>query len=107
MRLILWFILFHFGFEFWLFPNYFIDSNNPLDSFIPFLEFDKRDDMFDFRMLVLRLASAAAIVYGAREFMHSETSMDDVYSTFSDVSNDVFEWGQNKFLGISDPSQAI
>ena len=63
--------------------------------------------MFDFRMLVLRLASAAAIVYGAREFMHSETSMDDVYSTFSDVSNDVFEWGQNKFLGISDPSQAV
>ena len=63
--------------------------------------------MFDFRMLILRLASTAAVVYGAREFMHSETSMDDVYGTFSDVSNDVFEWGQNKFLGISDPSQAI
>lgn len=100
----MWFLLFHFGIDFWLFPNYFIDSNNPLDSFVPFLEYGKRDDMFDFRMLILRLASCAAIVYGAREFMRGANSMDDVINTFGDLSNDVFEWGQNKFLGIPDNS---
>lgn len=39
--------------------------------------------------------------------MQSEKTLDDVYSTFQDVSNDVFEWGQNKFLGIPDNSQAL
>ena len=102
--MIVWFVLFHFGIDFWIFPNYFIDSNNPLDSFIPFLEYGKRDDMFDFRMLILRLASCAAIVYGTREFMRGANSMDDVINTFGDLSNDVFEWGQNKFLGIPDNS---
>ena len=33
--------------------------------------------------------------------------MDDVINTFGDLSNDVFEWGQNKFLGIPDNSQAL
>lgn len=105
--MIIWFILFHLGIDFWLFPNYFIDSNNPLDSFVPFLEVSKRDDILDLRMLVLRLASVAAIVYGAREIMSSDRSMDDVVNTFQDLSNDVFEWGQNKFLGIPDNSQAL
>lgn len=107
IRLIIWFFLFHFGIDFWLFPNYFIDSNNPLDSFVPFLEVTRRDDILDFRMCILRLASVAAIVFCAREVMHSEKTMDDVLNTFQDVSNDVFEWGQNKFLGIPDNSQAL
>jgi len=106
IRAIVWFLLFHFGVDFWIFPNYFIDSNNPLDSFIPLLSFDKRDDMFDFRMLILRLASCAAIVFASREIMRGNISIDDVTNTFGDLSNDVFEWGQNKFLGI-DNSQAL
>jgi hypothetical protein len=107
LRLIIWFVLFHVGIDFWLFPNYFIDSNNPLDSFVPFLEVSKRDDMLDFRMAILRLASVAAIVFGANEWIKSENTMDDVVNVFGDLSNDVFEWGQNKFLGIPDNSQAI
>lgn len=102
--MIIWFILFHVGIDFWLFPNYFIDSNNPLDSFIPFLEVTKRDDMMDLRMLILRIGSVAAIVYGATEFMKEPKSLDDMTNVFSDLSNDVFEWGQNKFLGIQDNS---
>lgn len=105
--MIVWFVLFHIGIDFWIFPNYFIDSNNPLDSFFPLLEVAKRDDMLDFRMAILRLASVAAIVFGANEWIKSENTMDDVINTFGDLSNDVFEWGQNKFLGIPDNSQAI
>jgi len=69
VRLVVWFVIFHVGIDFWIFPNYFIDSDNILDSFIPFLDVEKREDMFDFRMIILRIASAAALVYGGAEFL--------------------------------------
>lgn len=107
IRLIVWFILFHVGIDFWIFPNYFIDSNNPLDSFMPLLEVEKREDMFDLRMLVLRIASVAAIVYGVTEFMKEPQTLEDMQNAFGSLNSDVFEWGQNKFLGVVDDSQAI
>ena len=44
LRVIIWGILYHFGLEFWLFPNYFIDSNDPRDSFLPVYSFEVRED---------------------------------------------------------------
>ena len=44
VRVILWGIIWHFGIEFWLFPNYFIDSNDPRDSFWPLYSIEVRDD---------------------------------------------------------------
>jgi len=38
VRTIVWFLLFHVGLDFWIFPNYFIDSNNPLDTLWPLLD---------------------------------------------------------------------
>jgi len=29
LRLVVWLFLFHFGFDFWIFPNFFIDSVSP------------------------------------------------------------------------------
>ena len=63
--------------------------------------------MFDFRMIIVRVASAAAIAYGVNEWRTSDKTMDDVKNVFGDLSNDVFEWGQNKFLGIPDDTQAL
>lgn len=63
LRLILWCILYHFGMEFWLFPNYFIDSNDPRDSFWPIYSFEIREDAADIRSIVFRLASGSLIVY--------------------------------------------
>lgn len=63
LRLILWVLLYHFGFEFWLFPNYFIDSNDPRDSFWPLYSFETRGDFGDLRSIIFRLASGALIVY--------------------------------------------
>lgn len=63
LRVILWGILYHFGLEFWLFPNYFVDSNDPRDSFLPIYSFEVREDMFDFKTNVLRVFSGALIVY--------------------------------------------
>lgn len=107
VRAIVWFLIFHIGIDFWIFPNYFIDSDNILDSFIPVLDVQKRDDMFDPRMLILRIASAAAIYYGATEFLKEPSNLEDILNVYTEVSGDVFEWGQNKFLGIPDNSTAI
>lgn len=78
-----------------------------MDSFFPFLEVDKREDMFDIRMIILRIASASAIVYGAAEFMKEPKNIEDLLSGSADVWNDVFEWGQNKFMGVADNSTTI
>jgi len=65
VRAIVWFVIWHLGIDFWIFPNYFIDSDNILDSFVPILSLERRDDMFDIRMFIVRLGSAAALFYGA------------------------------------------
>jgi len=44
VRAIVWFIIFHIGIDFWIFPNFFIDSDNILDSFLPIFSVVKRDD---------------------------------------------------------------
>lgn len=44
VRAIVWFAIFHIGIDFWIFPNYFIDSDNILDSFWPILSVDRRED---------------------------------------------------------------
>lgn len=94
----------HFGVDFWLFPNYFIESNNPIDSFIPLMSCESRDDMWDLRTLILRLASITIGVYCAREILHTNPDMSEVFGSISGLNNDVFEWGQNKFLGVVDDS---
>ena len=63
LRLILWGILYHFGLEFWLFPNYFIDSNDPRDSFLPVYSFEVREDQMDVGTTILRLISGSLLVY--------------------------------------------
>jgi len=120
VRLIVWFTLFHVGIDFWIFPNYFIDSvslypqltyfvwqNNPLDSFIPFLEVEKREDMFDFRYAILRLASAVGVFYLGAEFLKEPENLEIFMSGSGEIWNDVFEWGQNKFMGVPDNSTAL
>jgi len=63
LRVILWGILYHFGFEFWLFPNYFIDSNDPRDSFLPIYSYEVRGDQFDPKSIIFRIASGALLIY--------------------------------------------
>lgn len=68
LRLILWGILYHFGQEFWLFPNYFVDSNDPRDSFLPLYSYEVRDDAMDYRSIMFRLVSGSLIVYMGYQF---------------------------------------
>ena len=40
------------------------------------LEVEKREDMLDFRMLLVRLASIYAIYFGATEFLKEPDNLD-------------------------------
>jgi hypothetical protein len=63
--------------------------------------------MFSFTTAILRLASAAAMFYGATEFLKEPENIESLLSGSGEIWNDVFEWGQNKFLGIPDNSTAV
>jgi len=71
-----WFLIFHVGIDFWIFPNYFCDSNNPLDAFWPLLEINIRGDMFDPFMFAVRLTSAYLVFYSGSEFMKDPKNLD-------------------------------
>jgi hypothetical protein len=77
-RVILWGLLYHFGFEVWLFPNYWIDSNDPRDSFLPVWSAEKRDDMFEFRSIIFRIISGSLIVYMGYQFCLDEKNVEDL-----------------------------
>ena len=107
VRAIVWFAIFHIGIDFWIFPNYFIDSDNILDSFWPLLSCDKREDMFDFRMLIVRVVSAIAIAYGVQEFMADPENLEQVMGGGQEIWDEMYDWGHHKFMGTVDPNQQI
>ena len=99
LRVILWGILYHFGLEFWLFPNYFIDSNDPRDSFLPVHSFEVRDDIFDFRSIVFRLLSGSLLVYMCYQFCQDEKNIEDLKDLAENGLTDLFEYGQEFMVG--------
>ena len=105
VRAIVWFLIFHVGIDFWIFPNYLIDSDNILDSFWPILAINIRDDMFDFRMLLVRIASIVAIFYCGQEFMSDPENLESVMAGSSELIDEMYGWGQHKFMGTVDPNQ--
>ena len=74
---------------------------------MPFLEYGKREDMFDIRYAILRMASVVGIFYMGAEFMKEPENLENLMQGSGEIWNDVFEWGQNKFLGVPDNSTAI
>jgi translocation protein SEC62 len=99
LRVILWGILYHFGLEVWLFPNYFIDSNDPRDSFLPVWSFETREDMFDVRSIVFRLLSGALLVYMCYQFCQDEKNIEDLKDLAENGLTDLFEYGQEFMVG--------
>ena len=57
--------------------------------------------MFDPRMLILRIGSAAAIFYGASEFMRDPQNLEDMVAGFGEINDEVYDWAQNKFMGVA------
>jgi len=99
LRLIIWGILYHFGLEFWLFPNYFIDSNDPRDSFLPLYSFETREDMFDFRSIIFRLLSGTLITYMCFQFCQDEKNWDDLVDLSQNGLSDFYDYGAEFMIG--------
>jgi len=99
LRLILWGVLYHFGLEFWLFPNYFIDSNDPRDSFLPVYSFEVREDFADARSIIFRLISGSLIVYMCFQFAQDEKNIEDLKDLAENGLTDLFEYGQDFMIG--------
>lgn len=99
LRVILWGILYHFGLEFWLFPNYFIDSNDPRDSFLPIYSFEVRSDAADIKSIIFRIASGSLIVYMGWQFCQDEKNIEDLKDLAEHGLSDLFEYGQDFVLG--------
>ena len=106
-RVILWGLMYHFGFEIWLFPNYWIDSNDPRDSFLPVWSAETRDDMFEFRSIIFRLISGSLIVYMGYQFCQDEKNVEDLKDLAQNGISDLFEYGQDFMIGnaLGDGSQ--
>merc|ERR1712070_13628 len=99
VRVILWGILWHFGIEFWLFPNYFIDSNDPRDSFWPLYSFEVREDQTSSAAIILRLFSGILLVYLGFQFLQDEKNLEDLAELRDHGLHDLFEYGQEFVLG--------
>jgi hypothetical protein len=100
VRLIVWFLLFHVGIDFWIFPNYFCDSNNPLDALWPLLGVEMRADKFDPMMTCVRVVSAFLIVHSSNEFLKDPKNLDELLGGGAEIMNDMYEWGHDRFMGI-------
>lgn len=99
LRLILWGILYHFGLEFWLFPNFFIDSNDPRDSFWPLTSFEVREEIWDPKSIIFRICSGALVTYMAYQFCQDEKNLEDLKDLAENGISDLFEYGQEFMIG--------
>ena len=96
LRLIVFVFLFHFGLDFWILPNFFVDSNDIMDSFRPLLSFERRQD--DLKMMLLRLVSAVALIFFVIQLGKEPENLDSLSSFTNDSMNDLFNWGNDRFV---------
>jgi signal transduction histidine kinase len=96
LRLVVWLVVFHFGFDFWIFPNFFVDSADIMDSFRPFLSFERRED--DAKMVALRVLSAVGLVFLVVQLAKEPENVGSLASFADDSMNDLFQWGSDKFV---------
>lgn len=96
LRLIVWLVLFHFGVDFWILPNFFVDSAEIMDSFRPLLSFERRQD--DLKMVLLRICSAVALVFFVIQLAKEPENLDSLTSFTNESMNDFFNWGNDRFV---------
>jgi translocation protein SEC62 len=96
VRLSIWLFLFHFGVDFWIFPNLFSDNLGPIESFFPLYQFEKRGD--DMKMVGVRILSAISLVFLVYLFSKEPENLEGLSSFTNDSMNDLFNWGNDRFV---------
>jgi len=67
-----------------------------MDSFKPMLSFERRSD--DMKMVLLRIASAIALVFLVFLLAKEPENLDSLTSFTTDSMDDLFNWGNDKFV---------
>lgn len=67
-----------------------------MDSFKPMLSFERRSD--DMKMVLLRIASAIALVFLVFQLTKEPENLDSLTSFTTDSMDDLFNWGNDKFV---------
>jgi hypothetical protein len=67
-----------------------------MDSFRPLLSFEKRDD--DVKMFILRLVSAVSLVFFVFQLAKEPDNLDNLASFTNENLNDLFNWGNDRFV---------
>jgi hypothetical protein len=75
-----------------------------MDSFRPVLSFERRQD--DVKMFMLRLASAAALTFFVLQLAKEPENLDNLASFTNENINDLFNWGNDRFVLGQLPSQS-
>lgn len=92
LRYVLYFTLFVFGLNFWIFPRLYDDSAGIFGSFIPVFTFEKRSDS----MTGYIMRAIVGIVIGITIAYYIEVfSVDEIVSIY----NDSFDWTRDKIVG--------
>lgn len=98
VRILTGIVMFHFGFDFNLFPNYFNSFVNPKKMLVPVCRIQTRSDFFNPISLMFRLSSASFILFLAYKFCQDEQAMEDLREISSHVK-DVFDYSSDWVLG--------
>ena len=69
---------------------------NPLDSLWPLYSFERRAD--DLKMVLLRVVSAIALIFFLIQLAKEPENLDGLASFTSDSMNDLFDWGNDRFV---------
>lgn len=67
-----------------------------MDSFKPFISYEKRED--DFKMIVLRVVSAVALAFFLYQLAQEPQNLDSLTSFADESMNDLFNWGNDRFV---------
>ena len=98
LRITLWVIGYHFGFVFWLFPNY-RKSYNPTRFMWPLAAATPREDARDTTLLLFRLISLSFMFYLAWIFMQDEKNLEDLKEFTSKGVSDLLDYSKDWEFG--------
>lgn len=110
VRLVLWVIFYHVGFEFWFLPNY-RASFDPRKFMWPLVSLEIRPDAVDYKSIMFRMTSFTLIAYMIKEFVADEKNVEDLKDFAQNGFNDLLDYGsewivKDNELDIGNKTQA-
>ena len=79
LRLALWVVIYHFGFDFVLFPSFYESVLNPIKKYkLPLFKIEQRKDAWSPGSLFFRVLSGYLLVWGTIQMFSNEVVIEDL-----------------------------